>query len=234
MRILALETSSSAASIAALDGDSLLLEIDLDPQRRSACTLAPGIKALLAQVGWTPAQVELVAVGIGPGSFTGLRLGVMTAKAFAFATESAILGVGTLDAIAARAETSGAICAAIDAQRDEVYCGVFTREPSGDVRAAGSIAIKAAERWVAELPTDSMATGPALVKLADQLPPSTLVAPRELWLPSAAVVGRLAALRAQPGARDDLWQLAPLYLRRSAAEEKWVGKGDGKGATRAQ
>ena len=69
-------------------------------------TLAPGIAELLKHVAWLPRDVQTVAVGVGPGSFTGLRLGVMTAKAFAYATGAQILGIGTPDAIAAQASIS--------------------------------------------------------------------------------------------------------------------------------
>ena len=79
------------------------LRLALDPARRSARTLAPGIRHLLADAGWTPRDVALVAVSIGPGSFTGLRLGVMTAKAFAYAVGAPVLGIGTLEVIAAHA-----------------------------------------------------------------------------------------------------------------------------------
>ena len=230
MRILAIETSGSAGSVAALDGGLPLAQLDLDPQLRSARTLAPGLQQVLREVGWAPAEVQLLAIGLGPGSFTGLRLGVMTAKAFAYATGAAILGIGTLDAIAWRAPAeAGTIAVGIDAQRGEVYCGSFTREPAGataaagarDVVAAGPVDIVAAARWIDSLPAGCVVTGPALAKLAESLPAGLPPAPRESWQPTAAAVGQLAALRAARGARDDVWKLAPLYLRRSAAEEKW-------------
>ena len=74
MRILAIETSGTTGSLAALAGEEIVASVSLDPALRSARALAPGIRDLLAQVGWRPADIELVAVTIGPGSFTGLRL----------------------------------------------------------------------------------------------------------------------------------------------------------------
>ena len=85
MRILALETTEMAGSLAAMHDRKLLAEIELDSKQRTAQSLAPGMKTLLAEAGWRPTDVELVAVTIGPGSFTGLRLGVTTAKTFAYA-----------------------------------------------------------------------------------------------------------------------------------------------------
>jgi tRNA threonylcarbamoyladenosine biosynthesis protein TsaB len=101
MHILALETTAVTGSVAASDGTNLLLELDLAPQQRSAQSLAPAILQLLCRVAWKPLDVELVAVTIGPGSFTGLRVGVTTAKTFAYAVGAAILGIDTLETIAA-------------------------------------------------------------------------------------------------------------------------------------
>jgi tRNA threonylcarbamoyladenosine biosynthesis protein TsaB len=178
----------------------------------------------MRQVGWKPTDVQLVAVGIGPGSFTGLRLGVMTAKAFAYAAGSAILGVGTPDAIAARAPRElRRIAVAIDAQRGEVYSARFTLAAGDviDVTHEGATEIITVESWLASLTSDVLATGPALAKLAGEVPSSAVLAPRDVWFPDAASVGRLASVRATRGDVDDLWMIAPLYLRRSAAEEKW-------------
>src|SRR5271163_2151267 len=96
-RILALETSELTGSVAAAADGNVLAELQLDPQQRSAQSLAPAIRALLAQVGWQPADIDLLAVTIGPGSFTGLRVGVATAKVFAYACGAEVLGISTLE-----------------------------------------------------------------------------------------------------------------------------------------
>ncbi len=222
MRILAIESSGTTGSLAALAGTELLSQAALDPQLRSARTLAPGIAQLLRDVGWKPHDVEAVAVGIGPGSFTGLRLGVMTAKAFAYAVGAKVLGIGTLAAIAARTPQNAArVAVAIDAQRGEVYCGNFTRDLAGVLASENEVAIATVEQWLASLTAEVTVTGPALGKLVEQLPAGVNVAPRDLWSPQASAIGNLAARRVARGESDDLWSLAPCYLRRSAAEEKW-------------
>src|SRR5437773_12166637 len=103
MRVLALETSGTAGSVAVLDDEQLLTAVALDPAQRTARTLAPAIRDVLKHVGWAPTDVQLVAVTAGPGSFTGLRLGVTTAKTFAYAAGCEVLGVNTLEVIAGRA-----------------------------------------------------------------------------------------------------------------------------------
>lgn len=221
MQILAIETSGSTGTVAALEGGRLLAELALDPTQRSARTLAPGIKSVLAQAGWQPAEVKLVAVSIGPGSFTGLRLGVMTAKAFAYAVGAGVIGIGTLQAIAAAVgDAAPRIAIASDAQRGEVYSALFDRDSSGELITAREAEIVPIDDWLASLTAGTLVAGPALEKLAERLPPHVVAAPRETWLPQAAWVGRLAAARQERGQLDDLWTLAPVYLRRSAAEEK--------------
>jgi tRNA threonylcarbamoyladenosine biosynthesis protein TsaB len=222
VRILAIETSGTTGSLALLEGPELVQRADLDPALRSARALSPGIRDLLAQVDWRPADVELVAVAIGPGSFTGLRLGVMTGKAFAYAVGAGVVGVDTLSTIAAQAPAEAHhIAAVIDAQRGDVYCAKFARDEEGaPLKRITPIEIAAADRWLAELAAGTVLTGPALVKLPPQNKAHCTIAPREAWFADAATVGRLAAARAAVGEVDDVWQLAPLYLRRSAAEEK--------------
>ncbi len=102
-RILALETSGTSGSVAALEGDRLLAEVSLAPSLRSARSLAPGIAKLLAEVGWKPRDVGIVAVTTGPGSFTGLRVGLTTAKSFAYAVGAQVLGINTLEVLAEQA-----------------------------------------------------------------------------------------------------------------------------------
>ncbi|OHB85019.1 MAG: tRNA (adenosine(37)-N6)-threonylcarbamoyltransferase complex dimerization subunit type 1 TsaB, partial [Planctomycetes bacterium RBG_16_64_12] len=103
MKVLALETTERVGSVAAMDDGNLLCELKLCPKQRSAQSLAPGIKMLLERVGWQPTDVDLVATTVGPGSFTGLRVGVTTAKSFAYGVQADILGVDTLEVIAAAA-----------------------------------------------------------------------------------------------------------------------------------
>jgi tRNA threonylcarbamoyladenosine biosynthesis protein TsaB len=129
MRILAIETTDKTGSVAAMADDNLLADLMLDRTQRSAQSLAPAISRLLKQVGWLPADVQLVAVSIGPGSFTGLRVGVTAAKVFAYAVGAEVLGVNTLEAVAANAQGS----TAGDDPRDGIE-----DDPSDSIEIAGS------------------------------------------------------------------------------------------------
>jgi len=207
--------------VAALDGADVLAQRELPPDVQSARSLVPGIKAVLDEVGWQPEGVQLVAVTSGPGSFTGLRVGVATAKTFAYAAGTEVLGVGTLEAIAERidGEPNASLRVAIDAQRQKVFSARFVWQ--GELwQRQGDIVIADNAAWLASLQPGELVSGTALRKLADQVPPQARIANQAFWHPTAQSVGSLAFRDYQQGRRDDPWQLLPAYHRRSAAEEK--------------
>jgi tRNA threonylcarbamoyladenosine biosynthesis protein TsaB len=223
MRILALETSGTSGSVAALMAENVLCQLELDPALRSARSLAPALHQVLNEAGWRPRDVQLVAIVVGPGSFTGLRVGVTTAKAFAYAVGAEILGVDTLEVLAEQAPAdSSVVHAAIDAQRQELFVATFSGTDHFSLSRVPQAATRiiAIDAWLESLEPGDVVIGPALAKLKDRLPPDVLVAPEACWAPMAANVGRIASRRYAAGERGDLWRLAPAYLRRSAAEEK--------------
>ena len=234
MLTLALETSSLAGSVALVAGDDLLLQWSLDADRRSAQTLAPAIDGLLNEAGVRPADVRLVAVTVGPGSFTGLRVGVTTAKTFAYAVGAEVLGVDTLETIAHQAvprplvgvRLGGSLVlpgselhAVLDAQRKDLFLARFAWQESGLVRLDAN-RIVPADAWLASLVQGTTVTGPGLDRWQSRLPAGVIAVDPALRQPQAETVGRLAIEHYRAGRRDDLWKLAPRYLRPSAAEEK--------------
>ena len=226
MNILALETTNWIGSVAAMTDGKLLLELELNPQQRTAQSLPPGIATLLDRVGWKPADVQLVALTIGPGSFTGLRIGVTMAKTFAYAVGAEVLGVNTLETIAQAAPADvPALMAVIDAQRGDVVVRTFSRGPEGFLLPMGDQQLISIDRWLQDLPAGMAVTGPALAKLASRLPAHVTTLDEKYWTPRAAMVAQLAHRQYAAGRRDDLWTLLPHYSRRSAAEEKLQGRG---------
>jgi tRNA threonylcarbamoyladenosine biosynthesis protein TsaB len=221
MHILAIETTDRSGSVAALDDDRVVAEIDLDPTMRSAQSLAPGIASLLEHVGWNPREIRLVAVATGPGSFTGLRVGVTTAKLIAYATDAQVQGVNSLEAIAWQAPPEvGDVWAVIDAQREQLFAGHFLRAASGVWQSTGEIQLIDNAAWLNLLLPGQSLSGPAVAKFLGKLPAEVRQVDQSLWAPKAAAVGRLAWRQYQSGARDDVFSLVPKYYRRSAAEEK--------------
>jgi tRNA threonylcarbamoyladenosine biosynthesis protein TsaB len=220
MRILAIETTDIAGSVAALEGDRLLAQCDLDSSKRSAQTLAGGIAALLGKIGWQPQNVQLIGVATGPGSFTGLRVGVTTAKMYAYAVGAEVMGVNTLEAIVHQAPGNiRKIWAVLDAQREQVFAAQFSRNADG-WRWMGEPSLLDNAAWLARLAASDGVTGPGLTKLSSRLPHEVSQVDRQLWPPKAAAVGKLAWQQYQSGRRDELRSLVPHYFRPSAAEEK--------------
>jgi tRNA threonylcarbamoyladenosine biosynthesis protein TsaB len=204
----------------------LLLELELNPQQRTAQSLPPGIETLLDRVGWKPADVQLIALTIGPGSFTGLRIGVTMAKTFAYSVGAEVLGVNTLETIAQAAPANvSALTAVVDAQRGDVVVRTFSRGREGFLLPTGDQQLISIDRWLQDLPAGMAVTGPALAKLASRLPTHVTVLDEKYWTPRAAMVAQLAHRQYAAGRRDDLWTLVPQYSRRSAAEEKLQGRG---------
>ncbi|MEX2177014.1 MAG: tRNA (adenosine(37)-N6)-threonylcarbamoyltransferase complex dimerization subunit type 1 TsaB [Pirellulaceae bacterium] len=223
MLTLALETSAAGGSIALLQGDALLAGEGLPADRRSASALAPAVAAMLQKLGIQPADIGLVATTIGPGSFTGLRVGVTTAKALAYAIGCDAIGLDTLDVIAWQAprtaDSGSELHALLDAQRKELFLARYRCIEGGPVRV-GENQIISAEQWLASLAPGTIVTGPGLSKIEQRLPHDVTAVEPAHRPPQAETVARLALAAHARGRRDDVWKLAPAYLRASAAEEK--------------
>jgi tRNA threonylcarbamoyladenosine biosynthesis protein TsaB len=225
MRLLAIETTGRAGSVAALHDGNLLAELDLPPHQGSSQSLAVALEGLLATVGWRPKEVQGVAVVAGPGSFTGLRVGVTAAKTFAYAVGAEVIALDTLEVIAVAAPSAiGRLSVAVDAQRGQVVAGDFVRASDGWVHPTGPAGLLDVAAWWAGLSPGSLVAGPVLRQLNERLPGHLVALDPQYWFPRAAAAGRLAARLFAAGQRDDLWSLVPRYSRPSAAEEKWQAK----------
>jgi tRNA threonylcarbamoyladenosine biosynthesis protein TsaB len=229
MRIVAIETSGRRGSVAALRGEGddarPLQQIALGGDQRTAQALAPAMHDLLAQVDWTPQSVELVAIAVGPGSFTGLRIGVTTAKTFAYAVGAEIIGVNTLAVMAAQVRSKlqashSPLWTILDAQRQELFVAKFVGGDRGDVAIDCETSIVGQEAWLTQLQPGDQVVGPPLRTLKSRLASDVIAMPEELWQPMATAVGRVGWRAYQSGRRDDVWKLVPQYYRASAAEEK--------------
>ncbi len=215
MLLLAMDTSTTAITVAVHDGTRVLDRCVTLDARAHAEHLAPGIAAVLELIGATPADVTDVAVGIGPGPFTGLRVGIMTARAFGYARGIPVHGVASLDALAHEYRRSGArgdFLVATDARRKEVYWATYalgdgtptaTATPS-----AGPGVARAADLppQVRELPT--IGRGPLLYP--DALPHGV-----GLLDVDAGALADLAVTRLAAGV--PMTDLEPIYLRRPDA-----------------
>lgn len=202
MIILALDTCLGACSVAlAADDGAVLAHASEAMARGHQERLAPMVERVLAEAGVSSGMVTRVAVTVGPGSFTGLRVGIAFAKGFAQALGAETVGVGVLEALAAEAD--GLVCAAIDARRDQVYLQVF--EDGVPLMAPDVLPIGTAAARLAEVTLGRSLTlaGSGAALLADAAPGARII-PAEGC--DARRVARIAAAR---GAGP----LIPLYLR---------------------
>lgn len=219
MKLLAIETASPPGSIALLDSEAVLAAEKISSTRKTTQHFALLIQSLLENVGWTPKDVGLVSTTTGPGSFTGLRIGVTAAKAFAYALDLPVVGVNTLEVIAAQCPpTELPIESVLDAQRNQLFAARF-RQVDGFLRAESSTQIIDVDTWFAERATGALLIGPGLEKHRDRLSQHQ-VADELHWVPTAATLGRLAYKSAREQRTVQPVELVPRYYRLSAAEEK--------------
>lgn len=217
MRILALDTATLTASVAILDGDAIAAAGDAHADTHSE-KLLPLVDAVLNQAGLRPALLDAIACGAGPGSFTGLRIGLATAKGLCFALGKPLVLVSSLAALAYEVRGRD-VLALIDARKREVYAGVF----SGDGVALGGERV---------LPPDALADhvrsaagNRRLVVIGDGAAAYRDAAARcgdvDLSVrltPDARAVARLAQAKLASGASDEVLTAAPTYIRASEAE----------------
>jgi tRNA threonylcarbamoyladenosine biosynthesis protein TsaB len=224
-RLLALETSTLTGAVALLDGERLVAEARLQVAVTHGERLMAAIDGILAAARWTLADVEALAVAVGPGSFTGLRIGVSTAKGLAFATGRPLVGVPTLDALAwSLPFAAHPVCPVLDARKGEVYAALYRTgagrlEPLRPARALAPGDL-AAELAALGEPVILLGDGvePSRAALLDALGPAARPAPPAFRVPSAASLADLAREALARGETADPAALVPLYVRPSEAE----------------
>lgn len=220
-RLLLIETSGRAGCVALALGGELRGVRRLDEARRNARDLAPATAELLATQRWRPRDVQAVVVSRGPGSYTGLRVGLMSAKAFAYATGCALVAVDTFAVIASQApQAVTRLDVLADAQQDKVYVQSFGRTAEG-WRPLNPLAIQVFAAWLARREPTAWVTGPGLNRWGEHLPADVPVVEVPAREPTPEALLRLGLARYEAGQRDDVGSLEPLYLRPSAAEEQW-------------
>ena len=230
MLILAFETSAKAASVALLEDGKLLGESYQNTGMTHSQTLMVMAQDVLKTAGKTAADVTAVAVAEGPGSFTGVRIGVAAAKGFAWGREIPCFGVSTLEAMAVSLDAyQGYVCACMDARRSQVYNAVFYVNHSKLERIAPDRAISLAELGEElknlEGPIFLVGDGAFLTHktLGAEVP--NLVLPSEHRLHQRAVgVAILARQAAEAGDPGDANAMTPNYLRLSQAERERAEK----------
>jgi tRNA threonylcarbamoyladenosine biosynthesis protein TsaB len=212
---LAIETSTRQMGVALLDEQGARSAYELLADYPHAVELPEAVRRVLKAGGSTLEQVEAIVVDIGPGSFTGLRIGLAFAKALAFPARKPLVGVASLDLLAAGlAFSPRLLCPILDARQGNVYAALY--------RAEAGAAVRQAEYWLgpvdevlARVTEPAVFVGDGIASYRDRILarcPQPQFAAQDLWWPRAATLGRLGRDRFLAGQRDDPAKLLPLYL----------------------
>jgi tRNA threonylcarbamoyladenosine biosynthesis protein TsaB len=228
--ILALDTSTPRAAVAIATAAGAVHTARPDPEARHGRNLVPAVRDLLRRAGLAPGAIDVYAVGLGPGSYTGLRIGLTAAKVLAYASGRPLVGFDSLEAVARNAPGDALRVAVVaDAQRGDLYAADFAREaPGGPLVRRTPTRVEALADWAARLDPGTLVLGPAmeLTRVREAVPGHALTLPAvdEAHWPDGRRLTILARDLWQGGRRDDPWFLEPHYLRRSAAEDQWERK----------
>jgi len=230
MKVLGIETATGLGGVALIEGETVRAEYRLEMTMTHAERLMVLIDRVLVDNGRSLEDLDALAVSIGPGSFTGLRVGVNTVKGLVIGKPIPVAAVPTLEAMAWNASSGGCVvCPMIDAKKGEVYAALFSCEPGGGLKRIMEDRIISPEALCEHL---SKASGPPTVFLGDgasryrdvlrkRFGSRSVFAPEPLSGALPSMVARLGLQRIERGEASDPRTLVPAYLRRSDAEVNW-------------
>jgi len=217
MSVLAIETATEQLGVALVEEHRVVASYELLAQHPHAVELPQAVTRVLDAGGATLEQVEGIVVDIGPGSFTGLRIGMAFVKAVIFRAKKPVVGISCLDVLAGNLPlTAHLVCPIVDAKQRKVYAALY-RTIDGSVHKQSDYHLVTLDGLMPMLnhgPIVFLGDGVALYRerLTKQLGKRALFAAPELWLPRAATLGRLGLERLRRGEQDDPRSLVPMYL----------------------
>ena len=230
MIFLGMDTTTTFGSIALAEETSILAEWSLNVPRTHAGRLLPGIQRLLRETGVQLEQLGGVAVTIGPGSFTGLRIGLATAKTMAMVTGKPLVGITTLDVLAESVPgATGMICPALDARRGELYTALYRRDDKGGTARLTDYLAVTPQALLERIEEPALLLGDGIRTYGEQLTRESgseiTLAPMEYDHPRASTLCRLALERLSSQEPTSPRDLGALYIRPSDAELNRKGVG---------
>lgn len=229
MKVLAIETATMLGGVALIDNsEGLIAEIRLNVQSTHSERLMTGVDYILKQSGLTISDIDSFALSIGPGSFTGLRIGLSTIKGLSCATGKPIVSVPTLEALAWNFPyCKYPVCTMLDARKQEVYAALFLWDKEGFIRLLNEVSIKISKlvvtiRQFADKKIIFTGEGSLLYKdtISECLRGKAIFAPHEKIVPSPANVALLGITKALRKEFSNPIDLSPFYIRKSEAEIK--------------
>jgi len=232
MRVLGIDTATSIGSVGLVEGGRVVAERSWHAASGHDETLAPLVRQLLADAGWSAVGLDAVAISIGPGSFTGLRIGLSLAKGLALAGCLAVVPVPTLDALAevAHAEAGDLVCPILDARKGELYAALYAASEGGHLEKLADAMLVRAEDLVGRVDRRCRFLGDGVVAytglIGAALGHNAVVLPFTSYHPAGGVVAALGAARLAVNVGEPIGELEPYYVRGAYAE---IGKPTGGG-----
>lgn len=221
MRILAADTGTDTLAVGVCDDGELIADANIRCGRAHSERLLEATQWVLREANLTLQDLDALAVAVGPGSFTGLRIGVATWKGLALGVGRPLLAVPTLDAMARTAVGAlGPVCTLLDAKMNEVFGAWFDVQADG-IRRNGPDRVCPVETLIADTPTGAVYLGDGAVRYAETIrsvDPKARILPGTLAGPRAWAVALEGAARFAAGADGDAAAVSPVYLRKSQAE----------------
>jgi len=228
MRILGIDTATACGGIGLIDDDAVVAEYTFHRDETPSAQLVPAIETLLEEARLDLKEIDGMAVSAGPGSFTGLRVGLSAVKGLALAIERPVAGVPTLDALAAQLPiTPSLICPIVDARKGEVYAALYKQGGNGKVEQLTPYQVLPPSRLLEELPPqETVFVGDGVEVygelIVERLADKALFAPPHLRCLRGATVAKLGLQRLAHKEGDDVSSLTPIYVRPSDAEITWA------------
>jgi tRNA threonylcarbamoyladenosine biosynthesis protein TsaB len=223
MKVLGIETSGLIGNIAVCDGNKVVARKTYGKNFSHGKEIVSSLESIFNEIKWEPNEIDLIAVSTGPGSYTGLRIGVTCAKTLAYGLGKPVIDVPTLDVLVENIKDSNAktICPVLDAKRKSVYACIYDRS-SNENRKTSDFLIISPDSLIDILPESTLIFGDGIAPYREIFTQKdlTIVEDEKLCIADAADVARLGLERYEQGIRCEINALAPLYLRKSEAEER--------------
>ncbi|MFC1666859.1 tRNA (adenosine(37)-N6)-threonylcarbamoyltransferase complex dimerization subunit type 1 TsaB [Candidatus Omnitrophota bacterium] len=215
MKILGIDTSSKILSIVLSEDPSNIIEDSHLLDRKHSSLLVPKVKELLQKAGLSIDDVDAFVVGLGPGSFTGLRIGVSAAKGFGIATRKPCIGVSSIDALALNVDfENSAIVPVIDAKRQQVYSAIYRKEKGRIVKKSNHL-LMSVHKLMKRIKGRAVFLGDGITLYREniyRLNKKAVFLGEEYWYPKASNLITLALTRMKKYKKGDLSKLKPIYL----------------------
>jgi len=223
MKVLGIDTSSLVGNIAVCDGNTVIGKKTYGKNLSHGKEIVSSLESIFNEIKGKPNDIDLIAVSIGPGSYTGLRIGVTCAKTLAYGLGKPVIDVPTLDVLVENVKDNNAktICPVIDAKRKSVYACIYGRN-NNKYRRTTDFLIISPDNLIEILPESTLIFGDGIAPYKEVFTPKelTILADEKLGIADAADVARLGMEMYEQGMRCEINALTPLYLRRSEAEER--------------